>query len=196
MIGTEEFRSWTISNLFMVPLLKIGRKQLKSLGLVNSYLFNGEDPEAYPNAIHLLFRPEKIERFNNFIADERDAGKPIIGERDYEGGLVMITYVLPSKYEKDYELIWEGRYSETSKDYRKDIPSVVQFVKKTGIKASDMTLQHMIFNKYAPLKRYWEEQLGVELDEDAELWSKPSIETETFKLSNYEPITTNTTKAG
>jgi hypothetical protein len=196
MLVNNDLRSWSVSNLFLVPLLNIGRPRLDKLGFINSYLYNSEEEDYPKNSIHLLFQPKSIEAFNDFILDERQAGNSIIDEKDYPGNLVMVTYSLPKRFEKDYKLIWEGRYSETSSAYQKSIPEVVKFVKKTGVSATDMTIQHMIFKKYEPLKRFWEEELDVVIGDDQELWTKPTIKTETFKLSDYECVTDNPEDTG
>lgn len=189
----KDLKEWTVSNLFMVPLLKIGRGKLEKLGFVNSYLYNGEEFEEYPsNSIHLLFQPKSMDRFNNFLLAEREEGKNIVDEKDYSNGYVLVTYELPQAYTKDYALILEGRYSETSDEYQLNIPGIVRYTKDNGKSVTDMTLQHMVFSKYAHLKRHWEEEFNVQMDEDQELWTKPTIESETFKLSNYECITDNT----
>lgn len=198
MTISKEIRNWTVSNLFLVPILKIGRGKLQNLGFINSYLFNDEDPdEIYPdNSIHLLFCPKSTEKFNDFMLAERDSENDVIEERDYPGGFILVTYRLPKRFEKDYALIWDGKYSKTSEEYQSCIPAMVKYTKKNGVSVTDMTLQHMVFKKYEPLRRNWEQEFNVQMDDEQELWTKPTIESETFKLLNHECFTDSVENAG
>lgn len=200
MITTSynELKDWTVSNLFIVPLLRIGRGRLEGLGFINSYLINGEEPdEVYPDTcIHLLFCPKYIEKFNDFILAQKESENQIIQERDYPGGFILITYKLPSKFDRDYQFIWEGKYSKVSEEFQRMVPSVVRYTREDGVTTSDMTLQHMVFKKYAPLRRNWEAEFNVQMDDEQELWTKPTIESETFKLVNHECVTDSIEDSG
>ena len=181
----DDLLLWTVSNLFYVPMFKIGRPKLAKHGFVNSYLFNGESEEQIENAIYLLFKPDNMELFNDFVEELREKKVPIIGENDYPDGFVLLTLQLPSKYQKDYDLIWEGAYSKTSEDFQKTIPSYVKYNKPNGVSVTDMTIQHMIFSRYEFLRRHWESSLNIVMEDTQELWSKPTVESETFKLENH-----------
>lgn len=185
----EEVVNWTVSNLFLVPLLNIGRSKLNKLGFVNSYLYNGEEDVLYEDAIHLLFKPDDLNHINQFILVENRRHYLIIDEHDYPGGLVLLTYKLPERYREDYKKIWEGKYSEVSSDFKNSIPSMVKYINSKGVSVTNMTVQHMIIERYQPLKKYWEDKFSVVMDDDQELWTKPTLESETFKLKNHEPIT-------
>lgn len=187
----EQFKKSNVSCVFMLPLLKIGKAKLNLLGFKDTYLFNGEESVVYEDCIHLLFEPPSLSKFNNFLADERHKKAPIVEENDYEGGLVLVTYRLPPRFKSDYELIWEGKYSETSAEYQQVFPKTVQLTTASGILVTEMSGQHMVFSRYQPMKRKLEEELGVELPDNQELWTKPTIERETFKLKNHEPTAIN-----
>lgn len=183
MINPEVLK-WTASNLFLVPLLQIGRPKLINMGFINSYLIHGESDAVYENAIHLLFKPVSKENFNNFLQEERERGAPIVNEEDYPEGLVLVTYLLPKEYESDYALIWEGKYSKTSDAYQKSIPAYIKYIKK-GVPVKEVTIQYMILTRHESLRKHWEKELDVAIEEGNELWAKPTKEKETFKLSNH-----------
>jgi hypothetical protein len=189
----RDMRTMTVSNLFLLPLLKIGRDRLMKYQLINTYLFNAENDTEYVNPIYLLFQPESMEAFNDFLDDQREKGYPILNEEDYPEGLVVVTYQLPAEFEEDYKKIWKGKYSSTSEKYKTLVPSLVQW-RENGVPKKQMSIQHMIMNKYAPLKEFWEDEFGTVLDDDQELWAKPTREKETFKLSEHvKPVATGTT---
>lgn len=188
---SDELKQWTVSNLFLIPMFNIGRPKLEKHGFVNSYLFNGEEENQPENTLNLLFCPPDIEKFNDFIFQEKQKGAPIIDEKDYLGNNIVVVYKLPEKYAKDYALLWEGKYSKMSEDFKKTIPSTVKYLDSKGYSVTNMTIQHMIFERYQPLKKYWEDVFKVEMIEDQELWTKPTKESETFKLITYEQLATN-----
>lgn len=187
----EQFKKSNVSCVFILPVLKIGKRKLESLGLVDTYLLNGEESMVYENCIHLLFKPSSISRFNDFLMEEKQKRASIVDENDYPGGLVLITYQLPSRFKEDYDLIWQGKYSETSKEYQEMFPKTVKVTTSAGHLVTEMSGQHMVFSRYQPMRRKLEEELGAELSEDQELWTIPDIERETFKLKNHEPIAIN-----
>lgn len=184
----------TVSNMFMVPLLKIGRPILDEHGLINSFLYNAEEDVVYENALHLLFNPPSIDGFNLFVTREKGKNPAFIDELDYPGGLVILVYQLPPKFKADYDKIWEGRYSELSESYKSAIPSIMQ-MKEGNRVINSLTLQHMVFGKLDVLKVHWETRFNVTMENDQELWTKPTIETETFKLADYESLTRNAQRA-
>ena len=182
----EEILKYTPSSLFLVPLLNIGRTTLSNLQFINSFLYNGESEDNYEtDIIYLLFKPNKPEEFNSFVDDERDRSMCILEELDYPDGLIMLCYELPKQFKEDYTTIWEGRYSETSSEYKKSIPKIVSYF-NNGTKVNEISLQHMIFSKDENLRKAWENFLHMEFeDKNQELWEKPTIVKETFKLENY-----------
>lgn len=186
----EQFGKSTVTTVFIVPVLKIGRKKLNGVGFIDGFLFNGEEQMVYDNCVHLLFRPTSMNKFTDFLLDEKERGAEIVDENDYSSGLVLITYKLPGRFKEDIHKIWLGKYSEVSQAYRDMIPSTV---KKDidGILVTYASAQHMVFNKDPVLKKKLEEELQVKIDPQQELWTKPNLERETFKIKNYECFTVN-----
>lgn len=187
----EQFKRYNVSCVFLLPLLKLNRKKLEALGFKDTYWFNGEEKLVYESCIHLLFKPTSLKNFNEFLLEEKERKAPIVDENDYPGGLVIVTYRLPQRFIKDYNLIWQGKYSETSKEYQDMFPKTVKITNASGIVVTEMSGQHMVFSRYQPMKRKLEEELDAELSDAQEIWVMPSIERETFKLKNNECVTTN-----
>lgn len=183
-------KKWNVSNMFYVPLIAPVRRRLNDAGFVNSFMFNDEDLVEYEDVVHILFQPTNIRLFNSFVKDEK-VRTVVLAERDYDYGYVMLTYELPARFKSDYAKIWNGEYSTLSDAFKVSIPATVNNTDESGRIMSRTSVQHMIMNKDPKLKANWEKTLNVKLDDDMELWRKPSIESETFKLSNYEPTTIN-----
>jgi len=182
---SEKLKKMTISNLLIVPILGIPRKILDQHGLINSYLYNKEEEQQMDYVIHLLFFPSNMEEFNDFLEKQRMDGREIIQEKDFNNGLILITFPLTKDFDDDYKKIWKGEYSKISYKYRLKVPAVIDSYDVFGRKSSTMSLQHRIFNKEQELKKEWEDEFNMALDSTQELWRKPSVENETFDINNH-----------
>ena len=153
----------------MVPTLKVPKDALKENGFINGYVKDGSREVQYENCIYLLFKPEDLDMFRDFLDDEYERTKDLIDDYDYEGGYVVVVYQLDPKHKNDFKLIKEGKYSKTSKQFQEIFPKIIKILKE-GLHKDEISLQYRIFNKTEDLKLYWEEKIGVELDEDMEIW--------------------------
>ena len=66
-------------------------------------------------------------------------------------------------------LVKQGKYSKTSIAFKNIFPKTVKAL-QGGFKREEQSIQHRIFTKSKELKDFWEEHLGVELDDDMEFW--------------------------
>lgn len=180
----------TITSIFMVPTLKIDRFKLVESGFINGYVSDVKRLPAYESAVYLLFQPKDLDKFRDFLEDEYERTKDIIDEYDYEGGYVVVVYKLNPKFKKDFSLIREGLYSRTSKDFQALFPKIVK-IQKDGLRRDEISLQYRIFNKTEDLIRFWEDKLGVEFDEDQEIWHAFILEDEVLDIDKInQPCTT------
>jgi hypothetical protein len=163
----------TITSIFMVPTLKVPKDALKSNGFINAYIKDADKEIQYEDSIYLLFKPENLDKFREFLDSEYERTKTIIEDYDYEDGYVVVVYQLNKKYKKDFALVKEGRYSKTSSEFQKLFPKVVKIV-KNGLNRDEISLQYRIFNKNEDLIEFWEEKLGIHLQnvvgKDFEVW--------------------------
>ena len=162
-------RKHTITSIFIVPTLSIGREKLIDNGFVNGYIKDGMRETQYKNAVYLLFKPNNLDKFKMFLDSEYEKTKSIIDDYDYEDGYVVIVYEINSKLKNDIELIKQGKYSKTSPAFQGIFPKVVQ-IKKNGLRRDETSLQYRVFNKTEDLVKFWEDKLGVELPSDVEVW--------------------------
>ena len=178
-------RKHTITSIFIVPTLSIGRDKLIDNGFVNGYIKDGMRETQYENAVYLLFKPTNLDKFKNFLDIEYERTKSIIDDYDYEDGYVVVVYVLNSKLKNDIELIKQGKYSKTSLVFQGIFPKVVQ-IKKGSMRKDEISLQYRVFNKTEDLVQFWEDKLGMQLPEDLEVWHGFFEEFETLDLNKIK----------
>jgi hypothetical protein len=178
-------RKHTITSIFIVPTLSIGRDNLLDNGFVNGYIKDGMRDVQYENAVYLLFKPINLDKFKVFLDKEYERTKSIIDDYDYEDGYVVVVYEINPKLKGDIELIKQGKYSKTSPAFQGIFPKVVQ-IKKGSIRKDEISLQYRIFNKTEDLVKFWEDKLGIELPEDLEVWHGFFEEFETLDLNKIK----------
>ena len=162
-------RKHTITSIFIVPTLSIGKDKLLDNGFVNGYIKDNKRDIQYENAVYLLFKPENLDKFRNFLDNEYERTKSIIDDYDYEDGYVVVVYEINPRLKGDVELVKQGKYSQTSPAFQGSFPKVVQ-IKKNGLRRDEISLQYRVFNKTEDLVKFWEDKLGVELPSDVEVW--------------------------
>ena len=178
-------RKHTITSIFIVPTLSIGREKLIDNGFVNGYIKDGRKDIQYENAVYLLFKPNDLDKFRHFLDSEYEKTKSIVDDYDYEDGYVVVVYEINERLKSDIELIKQGKYSQTSKKFQEIFPKVVQ-IKKNGLRRDEISLQYRVFNKTEDLVKFWEDKLGVELPSDVEVWHGFFDEFETLDLDKIK----------
>ena len=169
----------------MVPTLKIPKDCLKNNGFINGYIKDENKDAEYKNCIYLLFRPEDLDRFRDFLDDEYERTKDIIEDYDYEDGFVVVVYKLNSKFNSDFELIKSGKYSKTSKAFQDLFPKAVK-IKVEGRHRDEISLQIRVFRKTQDLREFWEEKLGVNFNDDQEVWEGWNEENEILDINKLK----------
>jgi len=159
----------TISSIFLVPTLKIPKEGLQNGDFINGYIKDPLHELECENSIYLLFKPENIDKFREFLEKEYERTKDIIEDYDYEGGFVVVVYKLDDTYNKDFELVKKGKYSKTSKAFQKLFPPVVKIM-RNKLHRDELSLQHRIFNKSEDLKEFWETEFEMNFDDSWEVW--------------------------
>ena len=139
-----------------MPTLKIPRKELYDNNFINAFL-GDIDKEDYhkENIIFLLFKPENISKFRDFLRNQYEENKFIIDDYDYNPNYIVIIYNLNNDLENDFKLIKEGKYSKTSEKFKKIFPKKIKLFSQEGHPDED-SLQWMIFNKDKRLIDYIE----------------------------------------
>lgn len=175
----------TITSIFIVPTLSIGKERLVDNGYINGYIKDGRKEVQYESCVYLLFKPENLDKFREFLDTEYERTKSIVDDYDYEDGYVVVVYMLNSKLEKDFELVKQGKYSQTSPKFQEIFPKIVK-LKRNGLYRDEISLQYRIFNKTEDLRKYWEDLLDAELTPEMEVWSTFIEEDETLNLDKIK----------
>jgi len=178
-------RKHTITSIFIVPTLSIGKEKLLDNGFVNGYIKDVKRDIQYENAVYLLFKPENLDKFRNFLDNEYERTKSIIDDYDYEDGYVVVVYEINPRLKGDVELVKQGKYSQTSPAFQGSFPKVVQ-IKKNGLRRDEISLQYRVFNKTEDLVKFWEDKLGIELPDDVEVWHGFFEENEVLDLDKIK----------
>jgi hypothetical protein len=175
----------TITTIFMVPTLGIDKNQAKDNGFINGYCRDGKRDVQYEKAIYLLFKPKDLDKFRGFLDGEYERTKSVIDDYDYEDGFVVIVYELRPKFKKDFALVREGLYSKTSSEFQSLFSKVIK-ITRNGLHRDEISLQYRVFNKTEDLKTYWEEKLGIDFDDDWEVWDGFDLDKETLNLDKIK----------
>lgn len=175
----------TITTIFMVPTLGIDKDLVKNNGFINGYSRDGNKDVQYENCIYLLFKPEDLDMFRDFLEGEYERTKSIIDDYDYDNGYVVVVYELNKKFKKDFSIVKEGLYSKTSSEFQALFPKIVK-IKRGGLHKDEISLQYRIFNKTEDLRKYWEDKLDMEFDENWEVWDGFSIDKETLFIDKIK----------
>lgn len=175
----------TITTIFIVPILKFDRDLLKDNGFLNGYMFDAERDVQYPDAVYLLFKPDNLDKFRDFLDEQYESRKDILDDYDYENGFVVVVVKLDKKYKKDISIVMQGKYSEVSEKFQNLFSKTIKVSRRGSVK-TEMSLQHRIFNKSTELRVYWEDKIGEELSEHMEVWPTFDMRHETLDLEKLK----------
>ena len=91
--------------------------------------------------------------------------------------LVMYVFDIPELYKEDYLHFLEGKYSKFTKEYKAIFPRLTVIGGK-----SEPSIHFKAIEKDPDLKLQIEKILDTYLDEEAELWPKPDLKREIFRI--------------
>ena len=67
-----------ITSIFMVPTLRVPKDALRSNGFINGYIKDEKMQHGYEDPIYLLFKPDNLDKFREFLDGEYERTKSII----------------------------------------------------------------------------------------------------------------------
>lgn len=174
----------THSTRFLLRGVGLHNGIVGKLGFVNAFIDDEDHDPHYTDALYLLFQPPELDLFESFLSSEKEKGKEIIDEYDYSGGYIVIVYKFPSKFKEDYHLFLQGKYSKFSNAYKLLFPMERSGVSPKGIPYTEPSFYKYLFEKAVEMRDFWEDKLGVILEDSAEYWSIPNIKKETLNINN------------
>ena len=178
----------TITSIFIVPTVGISREQREKNNYLNGYIKDKiKDMEYGEDSVFLLFRPKDIDKFREFLDEEYARTKSIIDDYDHKGGFVVVVYKLDGRWQHDFKLVRQGKYSKTSLSFQSQFPKTIT-IDRGRVKSEQLSLQYRIFNKAEDLVKFWEDKFDVQFDTEQELWEGFDEENESLteeKLKEY-----------
>lgn len=181
----------TISSIFFVHPLKIGKEALLTNGFINAYISDIKREVQYENCIYLLFKPKNIDKFKDFLDNEYIRTTNIVEDYDYDGGFIVVVYELNKDfvelYSKDIQLIKQGKYSKTSRDFQSLYPRTATYYEGKKLIEED-SLQYRIFNQTPDLVKHWEERISYRFTPTMEVWSGWFDEKETLDIEKIKEM--------
>lgn len=174
-----------VTSIFIVPTFKISKEKLKTNGFINGYIKDISREVQYENAVYVLFRPSNMDIFKDFLNGEYERSKSIIDDYDYEDGFVVLVYEMNPKFKRDFDLVRKGKYSKTSAEFQALFPKTVKII-RSGLSREELSLQYRVFNKTEDLRKYWEEKIGIELDDSMEYWQGFIEENESLDINKLK----------
>ena len=176
----------TITTMFIVPTLNIDKAELKANGFINGYIYDDRRDIQYENAVYILFKPSDLDKFRKFVDDQMTLDKGIVDDYDYEDGYVVLVYNLNKKFKKDFNLVKEGLYSQTSKSFQNLFPKTIKVERQKGSFRDETALQHRVFDKSDDLRSYWEDKIDMKFTEEMEVWDGFDPRKETLNLDKIK----------
>jgi hypothetical protein len=176
----------TLTTIFFVPTLKIPKIDLINNEFINAYINDEQSKNEHNDCIYLLFRPFYISRFIKFVNKEYAIENSLIENYDLKNGFVVLVYKLNGSFLKDFELIKQGKYSKTSKNFQKQFSETVE-IERDNKKVEEKSLQYRIFNKTKDLEAYWKTQF-LEKNNGDEVWFEFNRENEILNETEIKNI--------
>jgi hypothetical protein len=176
--------SRSVTTLFMVRPLGLSIEEIEIHGFINAYVSDINQDYQYENCVYLLFKPLDIDTFANFL-DLEKMRATVVDDYDYEGGYIVVVYQYDSKHISNINLIKQGLYSKTDKQFQDLFPKVVKIL-KNGKHRDEISLQYRIFNRTQDLVNFWEDNLGIRFSQDQEAWEGFHSERETLNINNIK----------
>lgn len=189
------WKNYNISTVMLLPLFNDVYKGIKSTGksnveytflqlcfeygLINTYLY-AEDKNYY---LILRFDVNEVNQDNNLTSSKYYSFNDLIIDskeftyvRNINDKEVLYYLKLPTKFNKDIELIKQSKYSETSNEFKNAIRVKGEKIPKTsnevGVFIAASNLGYSICMKHAFIKEFLETLIGGKVDNDAELYIK------------------------
>ena len=179
----------TISSIFMVPTVGLLKEIRDANGYLNAYSEDRIKNEPHEDCVYVLFRPNNLDKFREFLDSEYERTKDLICDYDYPNNLIILVYKLNPRFKADFHLIKMSRYSKTSPEFQALFPKVIKYKTEEGLQRDELTLQVRIFKKTPDLRKFWEDKFDVSLPDDIEVWEGYHLENEILteeKLKEYE----------
>lgn len=176
----------TDTTIFLMPVLGIDRNKLEEHNFIDAFLDDISKQIHYLNCIYILFKPESLEDFQNFLELEKERYPEILDDYDYSGGYVVVVYKFPDKFTGDMQLILNGKYSETSEAFKEKFLKVKKIITESGLHRDLVSLQWLVFKKSNDIVQSWKEEYDIDIEENQEVWGIPDMNREILDIEKIK----------
>lgn len=179
----SEFGEYNITYYFLFPLLNLGKyfPYDKKDILVNCFLKDYCRKDTIKNKLLMVLKRNQDNEMvydplhKNLLADKNCIYSYYSGQDIYGNDLYTYVFTLDENYKKYYHTILKGQYSKLDNYY------CLLILRSTWLEKSTKALIKKVITKDQGLKKQIEERIGMELDNNGEIWTIISKERETFK---------------
>lgn len=165
------------SVFFLLPLTFIPKIYFEKA--VDYFALNSHKPELTKH-IFVLFDKDVIEDFEI----QRLQNFSVYESIEEYGEFLLVNFKLPSIFNEDHKLFLDGKYSKYSDKAKAAIQSHLPNKVKIG-KDWFMSESFKILYPTNDSRIALGNDLGIELDDEAEIYSSPDLEHETFNICKY-----------
>lgn len=167
----------TKSTHFIFPMLNVPYRKFP--GFINCYIKKSSNNLMNINTIQVLCKGLWSGDGNKYISDLNlnHNFKLLIHIKKIKNSYTLLTFMVPNKYLADYYKFLQGKYSEFSEEYKKQISKYFpKFVEENG--------KRRLHNNFAILypkeehRKNLEHRLGAYLNDKAEIYSAPDLKEE------------------
>ena len=170
---------YNLSAYFILPSLGIRMSELEEQGLlVNSYLFNTHLDIDLTNCCFLKLHFREYTEVNTKIDRRLRNNKQFRSTYNQNINDVIYIFIFPDKFLPDIQLIIAGRYSQVGEEYKETFFQMWH-TNQEGDKSP--TFYNQVFNKDEDLRRWQENEYGIDLSDAPEYFSRIDIEKETLE---------------
>jgi hypothetical protein len=158
------------SSIFATPCLRLNLETrldfMFDYYLINTYLSNGKH-------LDLVYRFSPSDAYKNL--EHKLIKHDLFVKHFDQGEYTILRFKIPSNCLSDIKLFLDGKYSKFSPEYK------IKIMKFHGFRLNKNNRVLAVLNKYDWLKKRWEQELDVVL-EDSELESKPNLDEEIWHI--------------
>ncbi len=172
--------SYNRSTFFVLPVVNFPREFFKSY-LLNTYLYIDQEAISPGIKIYILVQNDNksligVIKLRNTIERVFELGG------DYKGSS-LIECIIPRQFYGDIDKFVKGQYSQFSEEYKELIKRYYRMASiNPASKRFEISTTYKILYPTQADRNLWAEALGCKLEDNAEIFSIPSKDEETFKF--------------
>jgi len=172
--------SYTNSSFFALPMLNISLVKLGKY-FFNCFVKDNDYETLLERPLFLSFKYEyKTLEEENYC---KNVHKELLEKEEfitfyYAGNIldsktIIYLFNVNDEFKDDYNMFLQGKYSKFRTEFKEKFS---KYFVNSNTGRREKTITGRVVNKDPELKEYWENKIGIKLNEESEVWSKPNIE--------------------